>query len=187
MLEEEREHADLVHSTEVGWRPRRTNVIRVQESVEINRPVEEVFSYTSNPENLPHWAATVIEVLHEDAPGGGEDPLDRRGERFTLMQQALGRRFEAPFEVTDYEPNRLYVHRGTQGHPVPVTMIFAYEPLSSDRTRFTPRIEAKPGGFFGLIGRVLERMIRRQMRTNLKTLKELLEGREEGRESVGEE
>lgn len=85
MLEEEREHADLVHSTEVGWRPRRTNVIRVQESVEINRPVEEVFSYTTNPENFHHCAATVMEIRHEDAPGG-EGPLCRKGARFTLVQ-----------------------------------------------------------------------------------------------------
>jgi uncharacterized protein YndB with AHSA1/START domain len=160
-------------------------VIRVEESVDIDRPLEEVFSYTSNPENFPEWAATVIGVRHEDAPG--EDyPLGREGERFTLMQKALGRSFEAPFEVIDYEPNRRYAHRGTQEHPVPVTMVFAYEPLSSDGTRFTPRIEAEPGGFFGLIGPVLERAIRRQMRTNLETLKDLLEGRKEGREPVGE-
>jgi len=157
------------------WSRRRTSVIRVEESIEINRPVEEVFSYTSNPENFPEWAATVREV-RQDAPGG---PL-REGERFTATQQALGRRFEAPFEVIDYEPNRRYAHRGTGEHPVPVTMVFAYEPLSSDGTRFTPRIEAEPGGFFRLVEPVLERAIRRQMRTNLETLKDLLEGSEEG-------
>jgi hypothetical protein len=81
---------------------RRTNIIRLEESVEINRPVEAVFSYTSNPEDFPEWAATVIEVRQEGAPGE-DDPLDREGERFTLMQQALGRRFEAAFEVIDYE------------------------------------------------------------------------------------
>jgi uncharacterized membrane protein len=159
-------------------------VIRVEESVEINRPVDEVFSYTTNPENLPHWAATVREVRHADAPGGS---LLREGGRFTLMQEALGRRFEAPFEVTDYEPNRRYAHRGTEGHPVPVTMVLAYEPLSSDETRFTPRIEAEAGGFFGLVGPVFKKVLRRQMRTNLQTLKELLERREASREPADEE
>jgi len=163
-------------------------VIRVEASVEINSPVEEVFSYTSNPENFPRWAATVREV-RQDAPGGG--PFNRKGERFTAMQQALGRRFEAHFEVIDYEPNRYYAHRSREGHPVPVTMDFTYEPVSSassEGTRFTPRIEAEPGGFFGLVGLVLERVIRCQMRSNLETLKDLLEGREKGRrEPVGEE
>jgi uncharacterized membrane protein len=163
---------------------RRSNLLRVEESIEINRPVEEVFSYTSNPENFPQWAATVREV-RQDTPGGG--PLNREGERFTAMQQALGRRFEAPFEVIDYETNRRYAHRSREGHPVPVTMYFTYEPVSSEGTRFTPRIEAEPGGFFELVGPVIEGVIRRQMRTNLETLKELLERRKEGREPAGEE
>jgi uncharacterized membrane protein len=162
---------------------RRSDVIRVEESVEINRPVEEVFSYTSTPENLPKWAATVRGV-RRDSPGRG--PL-REGERFTAKQQALGRKFEAPFEVIDYEPNRRYAHRGAEGHPVPVTMVFAYEPLSSAVTRFTPRIEAEPGGFFVLVGAVFEKVLRRQLITNLVTLKDLLERREAGREPAAEQ
>jgi uncharacterized membrane protein len=168
--------------TLAGGVRRRTTLIRVEESVVIGRPVEEVFSYTSNPENLPEWAATV-RAVRRDAPGRG--PL-REGERFTATQMALGRRFEAPFEVIDYEPNLRYAHQSREGHSVPVTMDFTYEPVSSEGTRFTPRIEAEPGGFFGLVGPVLERVIRRQMRTNLVTLKDLLEEREEGREPVGE-
>src|SRR5215213_1345356 len=150
-------------------------MIRVEESVEINRPVEEVFSYSSNPENFPQWAATVKEV-RQDAPKRG--PL-REGGRFTATQKALGRSFEAPFEIIDYEPNRRYVQRGTEEHPVAVTMVFAYEPLSPDGTRFTPRIDAEPGGVVGRLEPVLERVIRRHMRTNLGTLKALLEGRAE--------
>ncbi len=61
---------------------------------------------------------------------------------------------------------------------MPVTMTFTYEPVSSEGTRFTPRIEAEPGGFFGVVGAVLERALRHQMRTNLETpLKDLLEAR----------
>jgi hypothetical protein len=70
---------------------------------------------------------------------------------------------------------------------VPVTMVFSYEPVSSDGTRFTPRIEAEPGSFFGFVGPVLERVIRRQMRTNLETLKDLLEARQEEQGLVGED
>jgi uncharacterized membrane protein len=153
---------------------RRTDVIRVEESVEINRPVDEVFVYTSNPENFPQWVATVMEVRQE-VPGGS--PLIRKGENFTAMQQALGRRFEAPFEVVDYEPNRRYAHRSTGGHPVPCYYSLHLRAGVGGGDSFTPRIEAEPGGFFGLVGPVLEGAIRRQMRTNLVTLKDLLESR----------
>ena len=89
----------------------------------------------------------------------------------------MGRRFELPFEVIAYEPNQRYAHRSTGG-PVPVTMAFTYEPVS-ERTRLTQRNEAEPGGFFGLVGPLLERALRRQMRTNLENLKDLLEAREQ--------
>ena len=149
-------------------------MISGEESIKINRPLEEVFSYASNPENFPEWVATVIEIRQDRPRGGG--PL-REGGRFKAMQQALGRRFEAPFQVIDYEPNRRCAHRSTEGHPMAVTMNFTYEPMSSEGTRFTSRIEAEPGGFFGVVGAVLERALRHQMRTNLETLKDLLEAR----------
>jgi uncharacterized membrane protein len=37
-------------------------VMRVEESIEINRPLEEVFDYMANPENLPEWTGLVVEV-----------------------------------------------------------------------------------------------------------------------------
>jgi uncharacterized protein YndB with AHSA1/START domain len=41
---------------------RKTNVIRIEESVEINRPVEEVFSYATTPEDFPEWVGNAIDV-----------------------------------------------------------------------------------------------------------------------------
>jgi hypothetical protein len=39
------------------------------------------------------------------------------------------------------------------------------------------RDEGEPGGFFGLVGPVLQRALRRQMRTYLEDLKDMLETR----------
>jgi hypothetical protein len=72
--------------------------MRVEESVEINRPPEEVFDYVANPENLPEWSGIVLEV-HKEAQGEL-----REGERFTTMAKFLGRRFETPMQVTAHEP-----------------------------------------------------------------------------------
>jgi uncharacterized protein YndB with AHSA1/START domain len=155
---------------EAGAGRRRINVIRIEQSVEINRPVEEVFSYATSPENFSQWVGNVIEVRKD------EWGPSKEGASFTVEQKLLGRRFETPFEVIAYEPNRRYAHRSTGG-PVPVTMNFAYEAVSSERTRLTQRNEGEPGRFFGLVGPVLERAFRRQMRTNLENLKDLLEAR----------
>ena len=83
--------------------------MRVEESVEINRPVEEVFSYVANPENLPEWSSIVIEVRKETQ---GEP---KEGERFTSVGKFLGRPFDTPFEVVSYEPPRRFSHRSTGG------------------------------------------------------------------------
>jgi uncharacterized membrane protein len=42
--------------------------MRVEESVEINRPLQEVFNYVSDVGNYPEWMAHVLEV-RKDTPG----------------------------------------------------------------------------------------------------------------------
>jgi uncharacterized protein YndB with AHSA1/START domain len=70
--------------------------VRVEESVEINRPVEEVFSYVANPENLPEWSSIVLKVRKET------QGAPKEGDRFTSVTKFLGRRTETPFEVVSY-------------------------------------------------------------------------------------
>jgi hypothetical protein len=68
--------------------------MRIEESVEINRPPEQVFEYVANPENLPEWTGTVIET-RKDTPR----PL-LEGSTFTSVGKFLGRKIESPFEIT---------------------------------------------------------------------------------------
>ena len=41
--------------------------MRVEESIEINRPLEEVFNYVSNVGNYPEWMADALEVRKDTA------------------------------------------------------------------------------------------------------------------------
>ena len=75
--------------------------MRIEESVEINLPPEEVFDYVADPENLPGWSSLVLEVQKETQ---GEL---REGDRYTSVAKFLGRRFETPMQVTTHEPRRL--------------------------------------------------------------------------------
>jgi uncharacterized protein YndB with AHSA1/START domain len=89
--------------------------MHIEESVEINCPVEEVFAYAANPEHFPEWSGIILEV-HKEEP----DVL-AEGERFTSASKFLGRRFESPFEVQPTCPTaairtgarglfRMYIH-----------------------------------------------------------------------------
>jgi len=86
--------------------------MRVEESIEINRPLEEVFNYVSDVANFPEWTAHTLEV-RKDTVGPPQ-----QGDRFTLAIKSVGRRFETPYERTSYEPNRRYTDRAVGG-PIP--------------------------------------------------------------------
>ncbi len=145
--------------------------MRIEESVEINRPPEEVFDYVANPENLPEWSGIVLEV-HKEAQGEL-----REGDRFTTVAKFLGRRFETPFERASYEPNRRYTDRAAGG-PIPdQDWTYTFEEVSESTTRLTRAVEGEPGGFFKFADPLIERALKRQVRNDLETLKDLLEAR----------
>ncbi len=144
--------------------------MRVEESIEINRPVEEVFSYAADPKHFPEWSGIILEVQQE-APGSL-----REGDRFTTVSKFLGRRFETPFERIGIEPNRRYTDRAAGG-PVPdQAWTYTFEEVQAG-TRLTRAVEGEPGGFFKLAEPLIERALKRQVRADLETLKDLLEAR----------
>ncbi len=139
-------------------------------SVEIERPVENVFDYVTDLENLSEWAGPVIEV--RDVQKATPERL-REGDKFTAVAKFLGRRFETPCEVTDYLSNRQFSFRSTGG-PVPQEFTYTFEP-TLEGTHLTQSVEAEPGTFFRLTGPLFEAAGRRQINNDLKTLKDLLE------------
>ena len=86
--------------------------MRVEESIKINRPLEEVFNYVSDVANFPQWTAHTLEV-RKDTSGP-----PKQSDRFTLAIKSVGRRFETPYERTSYEHNRRYRDRAVGG-PIP--------------------------------------------------------------------
>jgi len=144
--------------------------MRIEESVEINLPPEEVFDYVADPENLPGWSSLVLEVQKETQ---GEL---REGDRYTSVAKFLGRRFETPMEVTAHEPPRLHSDKSTGG-PFEQEYTFVLEEAAGGGTRLTQAAEGEPGGFFRLVGPLLEVAGRRQFKTDLANLKDLLEAR----------
>jgi uncharacterized membrane protein len=148
---------------------RRMDEMRVEESVEINRPLQEVFDYAANPENLPEWSGLVQEVRKET-----QGTLMEEGARYTTLAKFLGRRFATPFEVSVHDPPYRHTERSLGG-PFAQEYTHTFEEVEGGRTRVTQVSEGEPGGFFRLAGPLLERAGRRQFRADLETLKDLLE------------
>ena len=141
--------------------------IREELSVVIDRPIEEVFAFATEPENEPLWQSTSLET--EQTSGG---PVGV-GTTFRNTSKFLGRRIDSTYEVTENEPPRRQCVRVTSG-PIPGSGCYLFEPAEGG-TRFTQRFEAEIGGFFKLAEPLVGRAVRRQMDVDMATLKDLLE------------
>ena len=144
---------------------------KVEHSVVIQRPVEEVWAYAADPANNPVWQGPVIEVRPAAAA-----PLEA-GSTFEEVMQFLGRRFNVTWTVTEYEPMRRSAVRTSSG-PVPMQGSYRFQPMSGD-TRFTIEMELEAHGYFKLAEPVFARMARREAVSSCELLKELLEARAE--------
>ena len=143
-------------------------MIKTKVSVEIHRPVNEVFAFVTHVENFPRWFTGVVQESRQVTPG----PIDV-GAKFTQVGEFLGRRFESHFTVTEYESNRLFCVATNWG-PIPFQGCFHFEPFENG-TLVTDRHQIGRAGFFDLVGSLLVNRLRRQAETNLANLKHVIE------------
>ncbi len=143
-------------------------MIKIENSVVINRPVDEVFEFLANSENDPQWQSGAQEVMKTS-----EGPIGV-GTTFTTVSRLLGRRLESTVEYTAYEPNKRLAGKATSG-PIPFQFETTFEPAAEGGTKVTNSGEGDAGGFFKLAEPLVARMLRRQFDTNSANLKDLLE------------
>ncbi len=143
-------------------------MIKIEQSVVINRPIGEVFAFVTDYETHLQWQSGILE-----AKITSEGPLDV-GSQYTYVMQMLGRRLETAGEITEHEPPSKHGWKATSG-PFPVFQgAFLFEAVDGS-TKVTMVGEAEPGGFFKLAEPLALRMTQRQLETSLNNLKDLLE------------
>lgn len=140
---------------------------RFEGSVEIMRPVEEVFAHITEVSNWTKWAAGMLE-----AEQTSEGPVGV-GTTCRGVTQSMGRKMDWTSEVTKYEQNKKMEQKITSGS-MTIEQSFAVEPVEGG-TRFTIVSEAEIGGFFKMADAVVNRMWKKQMEDMLAALKDILE------------
>jgi uncharacterized protein YndB with AHSA1/START domain len=141
-------------------------VIRIEFSVDVDRPPSDVFAYITDADRLPEWQSGAVEAHWQ-----GEKV---KGARIREVRKFLGRRMESELEVTDYEPDRRFGLKIVSG-PVPFSVTQVLEPRNGG-TKLTFKGEGEPGGFFKLAEPVVARVAERQFRSDFETMKDILEG-----------
>ena len=143
-------------------------MIHIEESIIINRPIEEVFAFTSETKNLPLWQTDVVEARHTP-----EGPV-QVGTKMMLVRAMMGRKIEGTADIVEYAPPTRYAYKTTSGPEV--TGENTCEAVAGG-TRFTTTFDMQTGGFFSLADPLVSRTIKRSVESGLGTLKALLESR----------
>ena len=142
-------------------------MIRLEKSVVIDRPVEEVYAYMSNPENNLQWQAHCRgSSITSEGPSGV-------GTTFDDEARMLRWRIVSTWEITEYEVNSKVSFKSTSG-PMRSKGGYTYESVDG-ATKVTFVGEAQLRGLFKLAQPILAREAKKEWETSFANLKDLLE------------
>jgi uncharacterized membrane protein len=144
--------------------------LTMKQSVYIQRPTEDIFTYMTAGEHLADWSSAVIGV--RTTPSG----LLHGGSRLRLTTRFLGQWLETTFEVVECQPSSHLTFKSTTGI---VPCVFSYQfdatrrgTLISLETIISLHPQAgRPGFGEGVIGKI----VKRQIQHDLLTLKDVME------------
>jgi len=143
-------------------------VIDVTTSVEIARPVHEVFAFVADQTNAPHWQTELHEVRRlTDGPIGV-------GSEHEFVRTFAGRRFSSRNRFVAFEPGRFVRFEIPSGW-ITGTASYRTEASQSAGTVLTSRMEFRVRGALVLLEPVLSRLLAKDSRRDEQRLKSLLE------------
>ena len=108
----------------------------------IARPVDEVFAFVADGENATRWRPGVLDV--KLVSGSGVGAAYRQG-----VKGPGGRRIDADYVITAFEPNRRIAFEATAG-PVRPKGEYVFEDLGAS-TRVTMSLSAELSGWKKLL------------------------------------
>lgn len=144
--------------------------MRIEVTEVVNRPIDDVFAYLSDPKKHAEWVGPVLEDSHQSEGAMHE------GTTFHEEAKLLGRKLGSDWTVTKYEPPHSY-EQETRLRGAHVRINFALT-SEGDGTRIVGITEGETGGLFKLADSVVARVLKNQQQTDLDNLKLILESGE---------
>ncbi|MBT1700456.1 SRPBCC family protein [Fulvivirgaceae bacterium PWU4] len=142
--------------------------VDVSTEIIINRPVEAVAAFASDPDNATKWYVNIKSVAWKTPK-----PLVV-GTQVEFMAAFLGKKLVYTYEVTEFSPNKNFVMRTANG-PFPMETTYHWQKISDSQTRMVLRNRGTPSGFAKWITPIMELAMKTANRKDLKRLKDLLE------------
>ena len=147
-------------------------MIAFETGIAIQRPIEEVFAYVSDPRNLASWNSAVQAVRPTAQPASGA------GSMYSLERELPSGRAVNQLEIVAYQPPHEFTIRTTTG-PTPFHYRYRFAEQSGG-TSVRLDAEVELGGVANLIPGLARHAVRTGVDENLATLKRLLEEHRRG-------
>ncbi len=144
-------------------------MITLDLSTLVDRPVQDIFDFLSNPLNLPRWQK-MIASIEQITPGS-----PAVGAKYRVSAAVLGRKIDGQMQITTFEPPHR-VGFVNQSGPMQVNITVTLKPVGSG-AKISLRAEGNPAGVFALAEGILAGKLKSEMEANLARLKAVLESK----------
>ncbi len=135
----------------------------------INRPVQEVFDFVTNPANNAQWQSGT-----ESAKWVSEGPVGV-GSIFRSVGRLLGRELTTDIEITQWTPPSVWGLKASNG-PLKFEVTIKFESKDGG-TLLVQNFQGEVGGFFKIAEGLAIKQLQKQIETDGNTLKMLLEAK----------
>ena len=140
-------------------------MVRVEHTVEIARPADEVFALLTDVSRVPEWQTSAVESQ-------ADGPL-AEGVRIHERRHFLGHDADTELEVSAFEPGRRLALRALKG---PLTLSIDHVLEEQDgRTSLHVSAEGRAHGLLRLAGPAVTAKARQELRRDFDRLKAILE------------
>lgn len=140
---------------------------KIEESVEIKRPADKVFGYTTEAKSWPKWQSVIPE-----AEQTSQGPVSV-GTTFKGVFRMMGLSMKWTAKVTECEPNRKFCKNIICGS-ITNEQHNTYDPIEGG-TKFTIVYDMKVGGLFKPFSPMIVSSMRKELKKSLGNLKSVLE------------
>ena len=143
-------------------------MIEVSATEAIDAPVSEVFVKMSRLETLHEWLVGCVKAWPET-----EDPY-RVGGKVAHIDEVMGQRFEAHYEVAQWETDRCFVFQTLSGGPFDGISELTFAP-TGDGTRVEIRIKGELKGAFKFGAWAAKKVAQKQLDESVRNAKRFIE------------